>query len=106
MDCKEMITTTSNPQEKRCFLIVGWDIHLLLRSGNSPYSKVNLRRIGLKETPIKFAISNYHEVISEFYEIIDLRIRQPENSKLEWWKTVYEVTDKQKFMLARIRLGF
>lgn len=106
MDCKEMITTTSNPQEKRCFLIVGWDLHVFLRNGESPYIKVNLRRIGLKETPIRFAISNYHEVISECYETIDLRIHQPEESKFEWWKTVYEVTDKQKFMLARIRLGF
>jgi hypothetical protein len=101
-----MITTKSNPPEKRCFLIVGWDIHLILRSGKSPYTKVNLRRIGLKETPIKFAISNYHEVISECYETIDLRIYYPEDSKFEWWKTVYEVTDKQKFMLTRIRLGF
>lgn len=101
-----MITTTSNPPEKRCFLIVGWDLHLLLRSGKSPYIRVNLRRIGLKETPIKFTISQYHEKISEYHEIIDLRIRLPENSHFEWWNTIYEITNKQKFMLARIRLGF
>lgn len=106
MACDKMITTTSNPPEKRCFLIVGWDLHRLLISGKSPYTKVNLRRIGLKETQIKFSISRYHEKISEHHEIIDLRIRQREDFNFDWWNTVYEVANKQKFMLARIRLGF
>jgi hypothetical protein len=81
--------------EKKCYLLVSWDLDSILRSGKSPYVKVNLRRNGLKETPIRINISDYHEVI-------DLRISNPKT----FWKMIYEVVDKQKFFLARIKLGF
>ena len=90
-----------NIREKECYLFVGWDIDCILRRGDSPYVKVNLRRIGLREKLNKLYISE------ERHEIIDLRpIRDSGKNTYEWWKMVYEVVDKKKFFLARIKIGF
>jgi hypothetical protein len=87
-------------KEKECYLFVGWNLDCILRSGESPYVKVNLRRFGLREKPNKLKVEDWHE-------IIDLRpIRDLGKYDYEWWKSVYEVVDKKKFFLARIRLGF
>ncbi len=87
--------------KKECYLFVGWDIDCLLRTGDSPYVKVNLRRIGLREKANKLYISK------EMHEVIDLRpIKDSGKNNFEWWKMVYEVVDKKKFFLARIKIGF
>ena len=87
-------------QRKECYLFVGWDLDCILRSGASPYVKVNLRRIGLREKLNKLKVEDWHE-------IIDLRpIRDSGKNNFEWWKMVYEVVDKKKFFLARIKIGF
>lgn len=87
--------------EKVCYLFVGWDIDCLLRKGSSPYAKVNLRRIGLREKANKLYISK------EMHEIIDLRpIKDSGKNNFEWWKMIYEVVDKKKFFLSRIKIGF
>lgn len=87
--------------KKECYLFVGWDLDCILRKGDSPYVKVNLRRIGLRDKPNKLYISK------EMHEVIDLRLIQDSGkNNFEWWKMVYEVVDKKKFFLARIKLGF
>ena len=91
---------TSN-NKKESYLFVGWDLDCILRHGDSPYIKVNLRRIGLREKLNKLYVSE------DQHEIIDLRpIRDSGKNSYEWWKMVYEVIDKKKFFLARIKLGF
>ena len=86
--------------KKECYLFVGWDLDCRLRHGDSPYVKVNLRRIGIREKLNKLKVEDWHE-------IIDLRpIRDSGKNSFEWWKMVYEVIDKKKFFLARIKLGF
>lgn len=76
------------------YVLVDWEQSKILSQGKSIYPAVNLRRNGLKVT------NNIIGFDCEDYDLIYLT-----GFMAEWWITNYEVIDKPKFMLARIKLG-
>jgi hypothetical protein len=106
-----MITTTSNPPPLKTYIVVDWVIDQKLTTGSSVYSRVNLRKKGVK--PIKcrrFKKMLKHSTTNQWLEIIDIRIAKfdpiTNQNRFEWWQDFYEVIDKKKFFLARVQLGF
>lgn len=106
-----MITTTSNPRPLKTYIVVDWVIDQKLTTGSSVYSRVNLRKKGVK--PIKcrrFKKMLKHSTTNQWLEIIDIRIAKfdpiTNQNRFEWWQDFYEVIDKKKFFLARVQLGF
>jgi hypothetical protein len=94
-------------------LIVGWNIHRIISNLKiSPYPAVCLRKIGLKHIKFRNRKPQFKSDITVSYlkqrnEVLDLRVTTDKNDPLyEWWYDVYEITDKPKFFLARIKLGF
>ncbi len=99
--------------ENTTLLVVGWNIdRIILNLKTSPYPAVSLRKIGLKSLNFRKRKPKFKSDIAVSYlkqrnEVLDLRVTTDKNDPLyEWWYTVYEITDKPKFFLARIKLGF
>lgn len=111
MDCEEMINTTSNPPPLKTYVVVDWQLHTMLNVGSSPYPRVNLRKKGLKDIKCRrFKKVLKHSISNKWLEIIDLRVAKfdpiTNQTRFEWWHDFYEVVDKKKFFLTRVKLGF
>jgi hypothetical protein len=90
--------------ENKSYLIVDWDLsNNIYKSGESPYNAVNLRKIGLKQLIRKKTERICLYTLKKNNELIDLR-KVTEIPNYYW--EIFEIIDKQKFFLARIRLGF
>lgn len=84
-------------ENQRSFIVVDWDRYSqLLQSGDSPYGAVNLRKLGLKKTRLTYP----DVVFCGLHIMADLRERN------NWYEHIFEVIDKKKLMLARIKFGF
>ena len=87
-------------EEFPMYVLSGWDEDKILKSGDSRYPKVNLRRNGLENI---FNLPD--DVTKENATIIDMRPSKLADITFSWWSTAYAVRDKKKFMLARLKLG-
>lgn len=87
-------------EEFPMYVLSGWAKDKILKSGDSRYPKVNLRRNGLENI---FNLPD--DVTKENATIIDMRPSKLADITFSWWSTVYAVRDKKKFMLARLKLG-
>jgi hypothetical protein len=85
--------------ENRSFILVDYIQQSFLLTGSSPYPAVNLRRSGLKRT--SFGMMNFYglERVLDPKNLLDLRVEN------DWSEYLFEIVDKKKFMLAKIKHG-
>lgn len=100
----------SDIPDKPLYIRVCWKREKILNEGDSCYPAVNLRRNGLalpKKKTVVFAGNMKIKVIhikssSQNFDYIDIRsVPNP----IHYWSVLFEVIDKKKFMLARIKFG-
>jgi hypothetical protein len=85
--------------ENRSFILVDYIQQSFLLTGSSPYPAVNLRRSGLKRTNLGMMHFRGLEKIINPKNLLDLRVEN------DWSEYFFEIVDKKKFMLAKIKHG-
>ncbi len=99
--------------ENTTLLVVGWNVDGIIANLNlSTYVAVSLRKIGLKSLnfrsrKFRFKSDLIVSYLKQRNEIIDLRsITDKNDPNYEYWFNIYEIINKPKFFLARIKFGF
>jgi len=85
--------------ENRSFILVDYIQQSILLTGSSPYPAVNLRRSGLKRTNFGFLSFYGPQKFIDSKNLLDLRVEDM------WSNYFFEIVDKKKFMLAKIKHG-
>ena len=100
----------SEKLDKPLYIRVCWKREKILNNGDSCYPAVNLRKNGLAYPKKKTVLVHSNMKVnvinikssSQNFDYIDIRTAP---NPIHYWSVVYEVIDKKKFMLARIKLG-